>query len=125
MRKVDTDGPRCPVTGRTIAEDLQAAVHLLATAHPYERDGCRYNDTEYRAYADGYYRALAQAGAVMDLAMARRRTRAGGTHDRRTSSEIRTVATSHTRAIPRGRARGHAAAADRGAARVRTRRAGR
>lgn len=125
MRKVDTDGPRCQVTGRTIAEDLQAAVHLLSTVPPYERDGCRYNDAEYRAYADGYYRALAQAGAVMDLAMARRRTRAGGTDGRGTSTEVCSIATGSARSVTRRRARSVAAAADRGGARLRTRRAGR
>jgi hypothetical protein len=89
MRKADVDGPICPVTGRTIAEELHAAVHLLSTAAPYARDDVRYSQQEWRAYCDGYYRALAQAGAVMDLAMTRRRTRVKGAYADRPRTEIR------------------------------------
>jgi hypothetical protein len=99
MRKADVDGPVCPVTGRTIAEELHAAVHLLSTVPPYARDDVRYDDPEWRAYCDGYYRALVQASAVMDLAMTRRRTRANGAYAERTRTEVHKVAPRRARAI--------------------------
>lgn len=122
MRKADVDGPVCPVTGRTIAEELHAAVHLLSTAAPYARDDVRYSAQEWRAYCDGYYRALAQAGAVMDLAMTRRRTRVNGAYAERTRTEIRAVTPRSPRAIASDRARGAGAARGAASARVRTRR---
>src|SRR3954467_12972602 len=56
---------------------MQHAVAKLSTVHVVERDGVRYSGEEWRAYCDGYYRALAQAIAVMDLAIEQRRLRFG------------------------------------------------
>lgn len=78
MRSADVGGPRCPLTGRTVAEELQTAVYELSTNRVHERDGVRYNDAEWRAYCDGYYHALAYAGAVIDHALTRRRLRGNG-----------------------------------------------
>ena len=101
MRKADADGPLCPATGRTIAEDLHAAVHLLSTVPPYRRNDVRYNDQEWRAYCDGYYRAIAQVGAVMDLAMARRRTRVKESHAEHAGAALRAVASSRAQSVDR------------------------
>lgn len=123
MSKGNGEGPRCPRTGRTIAEELHAAVHLLLTVPPYERSDVRYNGDEWRAYCDGYYRALAQAGAVMDLAMARRRTRAKGEYGDWSRTAIPPVPARDSRPGTRGGVRRAPGAADRGAARARAGRA--
>lgn len=75
MGQRDVYGPACPQTGRTVADELLVVVTDLACVGVYDRDGVRYNDQEYRAYCDGYYRAVAQAARVMEAALERRRLR--------------------------------------------------
>jgi hypothetical protein len=56
---------------------LQHAIATLTTSPVAERDGTYYNREEFRAYCDGWYRALAHAIAVTNLALERRRLRLG------------------------------------------------
>lgn len=69
------EGPPCPLTGRTVADELQHAVAMLQSERVADRDGVRFTDAEYRAYCDGWYRGISRALAVMVTALSRRATR--------------------------------------------------
>lgn len=75
MSNSELRGAPCPLTGRTVADELQHAVAMLQCEKVGERDGVRYNADEYRAYCDGWYFGIARALAVMITAIDRRATR--------------------------------------------------
>lgn len=108
-------GPQCPLTGRTVAEELLHAVSLLGVGTVGDRDGVRYSHEEFRAYADGWYRGISSAIACMNLALERRRLRLGVSREK---SECPTPTNRRTRdrsapiASPRSNARAVLSSAD-------------
>lgn len=48
---------------------MLADIYDLATARPHLHDSARFSAAEYRAYAEGYYRGVAMALQVGELAV--------------------------------------------------------
>ena len=108
MRKRSDGGPACPVTGRTVAEDLTLVVNELAMAPPHDLGLVPYSQAEWRSYCDGYYRALAAVAAGQDAQLLRRARRAdwGSNGDRSDRAAIRARPTGPETRGGSGRARG-------------------
>ena len=109
-----------------MADDLLLVLNELATAAPHDRGVASYSAAEWRAYADGYFAALAFAARGMTEALRRREqramcaradaresprapdaTRQRGEREREASTRVSATPTSQARGDARAR-RGHA-----------------
>jgi hypothetical protein len=82
MRHRELVGPPCPLTGRTVADDVLLAISDLACHKPHDRELDTYTHREMRVYYDAYFAALAFAERTMYAALRARALRFAE-HDRR------------------------------------------